>query len=164
MAGFRLPGNEHIAVVHIDTLGNHAVNEGEELRVFGVVAGVKLGLHMQPERFAGKAFGHRDGRGEPVVLVGAVPVGTGRRRHFLADKVGGHVVTAFPHKRGVRLSGGVRLGGGQVVAGLVLPGRYRNPLAHAEALELIADHADALVQKLHSFPFLPRHSRGLTPF
>ena len=169
-AGLGLAGQQHVPMVHVSALGDHTVHKDEELGVLGVVPLLDLGLQVQPQALAGKGLRHGDLGAEPVVLVRAVPVGNlavdGAVGLVLiaAQQELGQVVGLLMAEGGIGRLSRVRLGGCQIVAGFDLPGGDGHLLFDAQALELVADHADALVHKKHSIPFLPRRAPRAFPF
>ncbi len=131
LAALGLLGQQHVPVVHVDALGDHAVHKQQKLGVLGVVPFVDLGLHVQEQGLAVQFGGHRDPGREPVVLVGAVPV------------------HGAPVKVGVGRGVAVRLFGAQELAGLDVPVGGGVLLLDAERFQFFANAVDAFVQKFH---------------
>ncbi len=74
LTGAGLRPQEHIPVVHVDTLHCLTVYKKQKLRVLRVVPLVDLGAHMHPHPLAVKLLRHPVYSLEPVVAVLAVPV------------------------------------------------------------------------------------------
>ena len=138
--GQRLPclcfrAEEHIPVVQVNALHHCAIHKQKKLWIFRVKSLFHLCPHMQPHPFSVQFPRHRILGAEPVVTVRPIPV------HGLAIK-------RLPRNR---ICVGVRRA--DIIPFFVLPVPHRKTLFYLQFLQLTADHADSLVQKIHSSSF-----------
>ena len=145
---------QHLTVVHVGALDDLIIDKNEELRILAVVPLFNLGVNFEPDGLAVHALRNGNVTAEPVVRAGNAVEIRRLSLELALELVGTGIVGVPVHILAVELlPGGASLVcflRAEELALLILPIRKAKAVREAQHTELVADHLNSLIDKVHN--------------